>query len=191
MWKNLRREAIFSDFAISVDFDLPLDQVEKDCHTIMNRSQIVNRSNVGGRQSEILFDCELESLKQLQSLVSKFTLDEMISMGFDIEKTRNVWWVNINESQSYNQIHTHGRSDLIGIYYIKAPKDSGKLCVVRNDGLPYTSLVATNNQNFRASLEFDPIPNKFYLFPGHVWHHVTENRSKEDRISISFNIEVQ
>ena len=191
MWKNLTREAIFTDFAISVDFDLPLDHVEKDCHTIMNRSQIVNRSNVGGRQSEILFDCELESLRQLQSLVTQFTLDEMTAMGFNIEKTRNVWWVNINESQSYNQIHTHGRSDLIGIYYIKAPKASGKLCVVRNDGLTYTSLFSNNNPNFRESLEFDPIPNKFYLFPGHVWHHVTENRSKEDRISISFNIEVQ
>ena len=36
-------------------------------------------------------------------------------------------WANINPTYSYNKTHTHPNSMWSGVYYIKVPKNSGKL----------------------------------------------------------------
>jgi len=83
-------------------------------------------------------------------------------------------------------MHQHGRADLIGIYYVKVPPNSGNLVVLRNDGSQYCDLY----ENRADMLEYvtEPETGRLYILPGHLWHYVTGSDSEQDRISISFNI---
>ena len=83
-------------------------------------------------------------------------------------------------------MHSHGRADLIGIYYVKVPPQSGEFVVLRNDGSQYCNLY--ENRDDMLGYTTEPEEGRLYVLPGHLWHYVTGNNSKEDRISISFNI---
>ena len=61
-------------------------------------------------------------------------------------------WANINPPGGYNRPHVHPNSHFSGVYYIKAPKNSGKLflmnqatgahmvCLRRKEGKPPSHL---------------------------------------------------
>ena len=101
----------------------------------------------------------------------------------------DAWWVNKNTYQSYNNIHNHGRADLIGVFYVKSPKDSSCIKLVRNDGSMYTKLYRDDlSMGYSQQMMYPPIEGKFYLFPGHLWHCVLPQTVKGDRISSSYNL---
>ena len=83
-------------------------------------------------------------------------------------------------------MHSHGRADLIGIYYVTIPPNSGDLVLLRNDGSQYCSLYENRNDMLECVIE--PEVGRLYILPGHLWHYVTGSNSDKDRISISFNI---
>ena len=45
-----------------------------------------------------------------------------------------------------------------------------------------------DNYNIYQTFYFNPIEGKILVFPAHLNHLVQENKSNEDRISVSFNI---
>jgi len=94
--------------------------------------------------------------------------------------------VHINKCYNYNVMHSHGRAELIGIYYVQLPPNSGNLVVIRNDGSQYCSLY----ENRADMLEYviEPEAGRLYILPGHLWHYVTGSDSIRDRVSVSFNI---
>ena len=79
-----------------------------------------------------------------------------------------------------------GTADLIGIYYVQLPPDSGNLVIMRNDGSQYCDLY----ENRADMLEYiiEPEAGRLYVLPGHLWHYVTGSDSVRDRVSVSFNI---
>ena len=94
---------------------------------------------------------------------------------------------NINKGNNYNVMHTHGRADLIGIYYAKVPPESGELVVIRNDGSTWGDLYENRQDMIEWAIK--PETGRLYILPGHVWHYVTNGKNtREDRISISFNL---
>ena len=96
------------------------------------------------------------------------------------------YWCNINKCYNYNVMHSHGRADLIGIYYVQLPPNSGNLVLMRNDGSQYCDLY----ENRADMLEYiiEPEVGRLYVLPGHLWHYVTGSDSVRDRVSVSFNI---
>ena len=51
----------------------------------------------------------------------------------------------------------------------------------------YTEEFKQSN-NYYHTWFFDPTEGKVLIFPSHLIHEVRENKSNEDRISVSFNI---
>ena len=103
-------------------------------------------------------------------------------------------WVNINPIHAYNQIHTHDRFDLSGVYYAKVPersnKDSGVIQFLNPGyrGGPYSDLFnAMNPQVFTVR----PSEGKLLVFPSAMPHWVTPNNEDEDRMSIAFNLRLK
>ena len=99
------------------------------------------------------------------------------------------YWLNINPSGSYNEVHKHANSLLVGNLYLKAPKFSGDLEFTRNDENDYfTSKYPTSNNPVMATKQtITPIEKEIYIFPGWLQHSVKLNNSLSDRISFSFN----
>ena len=49
-------------------------------------------------------------------------------------------------------------------------------------------LIFKNSNNYFHTYYFLPTEGRMLLFPSHLQHEVFENKSNEDRISVSFNI---
>ena len=86
-------------------------------------------------------------------------------------------WLNINHPKDFNDVHGHtgGIQFLSGVYYLKAPKDSGDIQF-------YSHLR-------ERGLSIAPKENRVILFPCETLHGVEVNNSSEDRVSIAFNIQ--
>ena len=201
-WKGTIVEEIFSDFCISTDFDISIEKLQGESYKMMEYEPSRNRSNMNGWQSPMYND--LSSVKEepisqifpeftkLNYLINDFSTEmvhqEKLVVGSKFAEIKE-WWLNKNDYQSYNHIHIHGRADLIGVFYVKSPKDSSCIRVVRNDGSSYAGLYRDNlTLRYSQSVPYPPIEGKFYLFPGHLWHYVCPQTVEGDRISSSYNI---
>ena len=100
-------------------------------------------------------------------------------------------WLNVNDSrQCMNAEHVHG-DVFSGVFYLSAPQESGKLCVV-NPGLNRMwagiPLVSQKNQFTGEKIKLEPEDGNIILFPSFLPHSVETNNHDEERISISFNL---
>ena len=204
-WTEPIIEDIFTDFSVSSIFDVDIKKLQEESYDMEKIVPNQTRSNIGGYQSDIFYDEDYhnfcESLRDMFQEYCKLK-DIVLEYSTDVlQKLRVVnnhyvgdvaWWVNKNIYQSYNQIHNHGRADLIGIFYTKSPKDSSSLVVTRNDGSSYTKLYRENlTMGYSQLLRYPPEEGRFYLFPGHLWHYVLPQEVDEDRISTSYNMYVK
>lgn len=149
-------------------------------------------SNVGGWQSKGNFYRETPSFsrfmdriweqitKTLHSYSEGIELEYLIDTGHNLNLI-NIW-INVNPPGSFNHIHVHPGSLLSGVFWIKAPKDSGYL-VLRDPN---------EMNNYCLGMNTHPVIPKeggMILFPAYIPHNVEVNESDEDRISISFNLD--
>lgn len=100
-------------------------------------------------------------------------------------------WLNVSPPGASNKIHYHANCHFSGVYYVsvKAP-ECGSIFFrdprVASRMLTYPTDRATE---FTAEeVRMRPEEGRMYVFPGWLEHGVEENRSDQDRISISFNV---
>ena len=101
-------------------------------------------------------------------------------------------WAIINKKNNFNIEHTHPNNYLSAAYYVKAPENCGKFLVenpnsVSNHSYPRISKETELNANIRG---LDVKEGDLLFFPSYLPHKVGRNMSDEDRIVISFNINV-
>ena len=100
-------------------------------------------------------------------------------------------WANVNPPGGYNRPHLHPNCLFSGVYYIKAPKNSGVLKLI--DPRAGAQVVMPRRKpgelppQFRRDVNYPPIDGRIIMFPAWMWHEVETNRSAEVRISVSFN----
>ena len=137
------------------------------------------RSNKGGWHSKPF------NLKDPTSIQHKFLLEPKRVICTEM-------WAIINKKNNFNAIHTHPNSYLSAAYYVKAPNNCGKFIVENPHSISrhsYPALEKKTNFNIKvAKLEIEE--GDLLLFPAYLPHGVEENESDEDRIVISFNINI-
>ena len=111
-----------------------------------------------------------------------------VELGLDNVNLLN-YWLNINPPGSYNEVHKHANSLLVGNLYLKAPDNSGDIEFIRNDENDYfTSKYPTSDNPVLATRQsVKPTEREIYIFPGWLNHGVKLNNSSSDRMSFSFN----
>ena len=117
-----------------------------------------------------------------------------------IQKSVNInidAWVNINKSGDYNTKHQHPNCDLSGVLWIKCSENCGNIIFQSPvEFQTYTEIESyteefKNHNNYFHSYYFTPTEGRILVFPSHLQHEVLENKSNEDRISVSFNIRLK
>jgi hypothetical protein len=99
------------------------------------------------------------------------------------------WWININEKDCYNVVHTHPGCDIIALYYPKiSGNEDGTVTFVRTDGAQYMSMYENNSTHLNHHLVAEP--GTIYLLPSHLLHFVNPNHSNDYRVSIAFNLSI-
>ncbi|MBI28979.1 MAG: hypothetical protein CFH21_00337 [Alphaproteobacteria bacterium MarineAlpha5_Bin11] len=96
-------------------------------------------------------------------------------------------WININPPGGSNNIHLHPGANYSGVYVVKKPKDSGDL-LLYDPRVQSFAMAEPKNKARRNWVRFNMGNGEILLFPGWLTHSVTRNESKEDRVTISFNL---
>ena len=183
---------IFPSFISSCTPNINLELLEQECYQVKDYFDCVDTSNRNGYHSpsfttENSFEYkEFNQLSTLIEVAKEFSKDTLRTKNLRSDIQEISFWVNVNKSYNYNVLHSHGRADLIGIYYVSVPKESGNFVILRNDGSQYCNLYDGRSDLLELNLE--PKFGRLYIMPGYLWHYVEANESLEDRISISFNV---
>ena len=192
MYDYATNDNIFPSFVSSCVPQVDMESILEEVYKIKSRYESDDASNEGGYHSPrfqklVSTPTHVKTpILSLYEVVNQFSNDILHHNELNLVVENIEYWCNINKCYNYNVMHSHGRADLIGIYYVKVPPQSGDFVVVRNDGSQYCSLYEHRNDMLEYTTE--PEEGRLYILPGHLWHYVTGNNSKEDRISISFNI---
>ena len=102
-------------------------------------------------------------------------------------------WSIINKESASNSRHIHSNNFISAAYYVKAPESCGD--IVFHDPrssavIRHPKILKPNKLNSNV-FTIQPKEGLLVLFPSYLHHSVDLNRSKEERIVISFNIDLK
>ncbi len=102
-------------------------------------------------------------------------------------------WGIINQKYAYNTCHNHPYSLISGVYYLQTPENCGNLEFrdPREPRLMRSFDTKGHNPWTFHSVVYRPVEGRMVLFPSWLLHSVHPNMSDEDRICISFNLNVK
>ena len=158
----------------------------------MQNPKGITKSNVYGWHSED-FDLENEQPKYFINSISTNLNEAFIDMGWDLKnqevKVTSMWSV-INKKNSSNARHIHSNNYISAAYYVKTPENGGD--IVFHDPRSVTTFrypkIAENNTLNSNIFTIQPKEGLLVLFPSYLYHSVDLNRTNEERVVISFNI---
>ena len=107
-------------------------------------------------------------------------------------------WSIINPPGGANRAHIHPGCIWSGVYYVQAPKNSGRIEFIdpRPQNLMSPAKYIPNRKRPRmcwTKVQYKPVAGRMLIFPSWLYHSVVPNRSKAkgkaaDRIVVSFNL---
>jgi uncharacterized protein (TIGR02466 family) len=180
------------------DFEDLNKELSAYIYTLHNEDKLgLERSNKGGWHSKNFELTVKDSIQKRFALkVQEYILDVFQSCGWKTEN-QNIrikeMWAIINKRDNFNVLHTHPNCYLSAAYYVKAPKKCGRF-QVENPNIAkrhsYPEINARNELNTEGA-GIDINEGDLLIFPGYLPHKVGRNESNEDRIVISFNVDVR
>lgn len=162
------------------------DIIIKKILKLSKKEKTVQKSNQLGWQSSRDFS-KHKCVKAIMPFIKK-CLTDYIRATMDMSKLESMdfshMWANICPKHSYHMVHDHPGSDLSGTYYLQMPdpapeiffKNPHKYMRIHNIGPPQFAVA--------------PRPGDCVIFDSGVQHGVDQNTSDVDRISISFNCQI-
>ena len=114
-------------------------------------------------------------------------------MSWDVKshkvKVTSMWSV-VNVKNSHNSRHIHSNNYISAAYYVKAPKKAGDIVFhdPRSAAVYHKPKVKEANILNSTIFKVEPKEGLLALFPSYLHHSVETNQSNEERIVISFNI---
>ena len=107
-------------------------------------------------------------------------------------------WSIINPPGGANRTHIHPGCLWSGVYYVQAPKNSGRIEFIdpRTENLMSAAKFIPNTKRPRmcwTKVQYKPVAGKMLIFPSWLYHSVVPNRSSAkgknaDRMIVSFNL---
>ncbi len=156
----------------------------------------VKKSNINGWHSKA-FDLEDKNNipNKFYSHINSNIKDVFNKYGWEYEESKvkcTSMWAIINKKGNFNIEHTHPNNYLSAAYYVKAPDNCGNFKAtnpnILNRHLRAKSDQANELNSNSASIKINE--GDLLIFPAYLPHSVEENRSDEDRVIVSFNIDI-
>lgn len=174
---------------------ISLEDLEKGANEIKKTYKNINKSGRNSYQSgDLKFDKTPEVIQKLLGLMT-CCINAIYQEHWENELIILNTWLNINGQHSYNLRHTHPQAIMAGVFYIKTTEKHPPLSVEEYDLNAFNrqSTGFLKDENSQSEVvttrhNFNPTVGDAYFFPAYVPHMVEENKTKEDRISISFNL---
>lgn len=179
--------AIFTD-----ELQLPYNDLVNYVKRTKETNNSTNMSNVGGWQSSYysIFDMEPPMTMVHDAVVSKAT---HVFQKYNIARNAKLtnYWFNINKKYNYNAPHSHLRTTLSAVLYLKVPSNSGDL-VIHNPAPQFSGFPDAPNQYNTSLYKLTPTVGKLVMFSSDIVHSVSQNLTEDEddeRISIAFDFD--
>jgi len=184
MIQNLFKTEIFNDL---IRQHIP-QEYKDEVKLIKLKYNSVIISNRGGYQSPVLqpkgalIDLFEENMPYPLGLLKE-------AYGIKHNLRLQGFWVNINKSSDYNIAHVHPGCVFSGVFYLKAPKDSGSILFHSpySDMIEYSDQVRKLSTVFHTTLKIPVQRGLLLLFPSWMKHSVELSNTDSERISLAFN----
>ena len=148
------------------------------------KKESVVKSNRGGWQSE-LYDSKNDMFEPLIKQIREFCGHLPLNIK---EIIIPQLWVNVNKKGNWNIIHQHAQYDLSGTYYVKVPKDSGRLFFRDPRPAAIGNKFLIDRFDKGEFKKVNVMEGTLGIWPAYLDHFVEPSDSDEERISISFDI---
>ena len=99
-------------------------------------------------------------------------------------------WMNIQSKFKSHEWHCHPGYHIAGTYYMRVSSEQGGI-QFQNPNIMMQHCNFPENPRNSQSIEFVPSDGDIMLFPAWLMHNTMANTTDEDRISISFNIDIE
>ena len=96
-------------------------------------------------------------------------------------------WMTLTKTGQYAHQHDHGYTDISGVYYYKTNSEDGAFRFFNPNKQISCSYAFSEYEHMWG---FPPKQGTIMLFPGSLSHDVQENKTDNDRVSVSFNIQI-
>jgi uncharacterized protein (TIGR02466 family) len=168
--------------------DTNYNSILKNCaENMLNSSAVFNSNSVrNGWQSEKNI-YNINEFKPLCDYILNKT--KLILL-----KDRNIvpfissMWLNIHSKHGFNHVHVHSGAWYSGVYYIACSEKSGNITFL--DPRPGSEMSFYDKVVDSKNHSICPNSGDLILFPSWLPHLVEPNLSEDNRISVSFNIEL-
>jgi uncharacterized protein (TIGR02466 family) len=157
----------------------------------------VTKSNRGGWHSQFFMLDQQNSIQQRFALKAQEYIVKVFQLyGWrikDINIRIQHMWAIINKKNDFNVVHIHPNCYLSAAYYVRAPKNCGRFKVETPNiarRYAYPPIAKQNELNVNVA-SFDIEDGDLIIFPSYLPHKVGKNESDEDRIVISFNVDIK
>ena len=150
------------------------------------------RSNIVGWHSKN-FDLKLPEPNFFINSISPILNEAINDMGWDLEKNKpeiTSMWTIINPTNASNSRHIHSNNFISAAYYIKAPANCGSISFYdpRSANVIRTPKISNYNKLNSDIFSIEPKEGLLVLFPSYLHHSVAMNLADDDRIVLSFNV---
>ena len=155
-------------------------------------SEGLKRSNFKGWHSNN-FDLNEPKPKEFVNSIQTPLKELFNDMEWDIFKQKvkiTSMWSIINTKEAFNGRHIHGNNHISAAYYVKAPEKCGNIVFYDPRSAPVFNhpIIKKPNKLNSDSHSIKPKEGLLVLFPSYLHHSVEVNQSNDERIVISFNI---
>ena len=101
-------------------------------------------------------------------------------------------WAIINNKNSYNIKHNHQNCYLSSAYYVKKPKNSGNITFFDpKEAKTYRFPEVERKTDYSVEkITIEPEEGDLLIFPSYLYHEVGTNETNEERVVVSFNIDI-
>ena len=161
-----------------------------------NNPQGIEKSNQGGWHSPNFDLVNDKSTKKFISIFEKYIKNAVEEIGWNYDSKRTIieaMWSIINKKGSFNIQHNHPNAFLSAAYYVKFQKNSGSIKFF--DPREQKNIRYPNIKNFTEMsapiVEVSPKEGDLLIFPAYLYHAVNKNLAEEDRIIVSFNVDIK
>ena len=184
------KDGFFPTIIYAEDFKLDTNQLAENIIQWSKEDPGVAKTNRNAWHSTT----DMQNRPEYRPLIDE--LFKMVNQVFEEEfLTRGAalgnMWANINPPGGYNQPHVHPNAVFSGVYYVKAPPNSGRL--VCQDPRPGIQTCMPDRKKEQVpkhlwrDVRIEPKENRAIMFNSWLWHSVEPNMSNEIRISVSYN----
>ena len=156
---------------------------------------IEGKSTKGGWHSHDYLH-ENEKFSTLKSEIVNLSQEAMTHLDIIDEMIPSMtgMWAVVNGPGSSNRLHNHPYNYLSGVFYLQVPRNSGAL--VFHDPRPQSEVLSPPKKigetiHTSSRVSWSPKQNDLLFFPSWLNHEVEENNSNEERIILSFNLELK